>query len=356
MSSVETLSAKQKHLIGIGAAISAGCEPCTRSFVVAAREAGACERGVRFAIESGLEARTSATTVMTAFADSTFARPELDAAFRQERSLLDGLIGVAAAIASNAAPVIESRVAGARALGATHEQLRLAAQIGRTAKRGAESEVEAAFAALLDGRSDMSRCCAGGDSTCERDPASTSAAGASPCGCGVSDASSAPTRADPCGCGADAEAGFETVRIEKTKSSCSLCEDYAHKNAKKSIVVMSCEGACLRGEISRQAANHLCHELAKEKTVRLCLGGAFTKDAGQRGLVRNAARVVALEGCSTRCASRMMRGHFPDLKPEVFVTDGMCDFDRSRFGIEELPSDVVRSLGRSVATKVAERL
>jgi len=27
----------------------------------------------------------------------------------------------------------------------------------------------------------------------------------------------------------------------------------------------------------------LCHKLAPEKTIRLCLGGAFTKDAGQTG-------------------------------------------------------------------------
>jgi uncharacterized metal-binding protein len=146
------------------------------------------------------------------------------------------------------------------------------------------------------------------------------------------------------------------VRIEKTKSNCSLCEDYARAHPHKPIVVMSCEGACLRGEISRQAANHLCHRLAPDQTVRLCLGGAFTKNTGQRALIRNAARVVALEGCSIRCASRMMRGHLPDLEPEVFVTDGMCDFDRSRFRIDELPEEEIRELGRSVATQVAGRL
>lgn len=40
----------------------------------------------------------------------------------------------------------------------------------------------------------------------------------------------------------------------------------------------------LRGEVARQAANMLCHTLAPEKTVRICLGGAFTKDTGQRNL------------------------------------------------------------------------
>src|SRR5512145_3353785 len=91
--------------------------------------------------------------------------------------------------------------------------------------------------------------------------------------------------------------GYEVVRIEKTKSSCRLCEDYAARHGSKTVVVMSCEGACLRGEVARQAANILCHSLAPEKTVRICLGGAFTKDSGQRELVRNAGRLIALEGC-----------------------------------------------------------
>src|SRR5512138_1069942 len=97
--------------------------------------------------------------------------------------------------------------------------------------------------------------------------------------------------------------GYETVRIEKAKNGCHLCEEYAERQKAKPIAVICCEGACLRGEVARQAANILCHELAPEKTVRICLGGAFTKDTGQRNLVRTAQRVIALEGCFVNCAS-----------------------------------------------------
>jgi uncharacterized metal-binding protein len=119
---------------------------------------------------------------------------------------------------------------------------------------------------------------------------------------------------------------------------------------------MSCEGACLRGEISRQAANYLCFDLAPEKTVRLCLGGAFTKDAGQRSLVRNANKIVALEGCAIRCASRMMRGHFPDLAVEVIVTDTLCEFDQTLFAVNELPADEIQVLGKSAAAQVLKKM
>ena len=42
--------------------------------------------------------------------------------------------------------------------------------------------------------------------------------------------------------------GYEVVRIAKTKGSCTLCEEYAERQQKKPVAVMSCDGACLRGE------------------------------------------------------------------------------------------------------------
>lgn len=328
MTAVEILSSKNKQLIGISASIAAGCQPCTLSFAAAARDAGACERGVRFALESGLAARERATSEMSSFAEEKLAHPAIDAAFRADRAQLDALIAVAAAVASNSASRIAPTVEKARMLGASDAQIRLASEVAQVAQRGAQRETEKALEVALGGKA-QAACCTPGDEA------------ASSCGCAKDD----PSQVD-----------FEAVRIEKTRNTCSLCEEHAKRQAQKPIVVMSCEGACLRGEISRQAANHLCHVLAPENTVRLCLGSAFTKDGGQRALVRGAKRVIALDGCLVRCASRMMRGPFPSLKPEVILTDGLCDFDRSLYGAEELPADEVQRLGHAVAAKVAARL
>jgi uncharacterized metal-binding protein len=154
----------------------------------------------------------------------------------------------------------------------------------------------------------------------------------------------------------DGPLSYETVRIEKTKNICPMCEDYSRANATKPLVVMSCEGACLRGEIARRAANILCHRLIPDKTARLCLGGAFTKDTGQRGLARNGARVIALEGCFIECASRMMKGVIPGLEPEVIVADRLYDFDRTLFGINDLPEEEITAHAATVAKKVLDRL
>lgn len=149
---------------------------------------------------------------------------------------------------------------------------------------------------------------------------------------------------------------YETVQLEKTAKVCSVCEAYAEKQKEKPVAIMSCDGACLRGEVSRQAANMICHSIAPEQTVRICLGGAFTKDTGQRNLVRNAERVVALEGCLIRCASRMMNGVVEGLEPEVILTDGLFEFDKNLFGVNEMPEREIRQHAKTVAEKVVQRL
>ncbi len=149
---------------------------------------------------------------------------------------------------------------------------------------------------------------------------------------------------------------YETIKLEKTKNVCPMCEEFAKHQASKPIALMCCEGACLRGEIARRAANLICYEHASDKTVRICLGGAFTKDTGQRTLVRNAQKVIALEGCFIKCSSRMMMGVIPDLNAEVIIADKLYDFDRSLFAINEMPEKEIRNHAETVAKKIGESL
>ncbi|MBU4437963.1 MAG: putative zinc-binding protein [Firmicutes bacterium] len=149
---------------------------------------------------------------------------------------------------------------------------------------------------------------------------------------------------------------FEVIKIEKIHNICPMCEDYAKEQTEKPVVIMSCEGACLRGEISRRAANHICHDLIPDKTVRLCLGGAFTKDGGQRNLVKNAQRVIALEGCFIKCASRMIKGVVPDAEPEVIITDKLFTFDTNIFGINEMTKEEIHDNSFEVAQKIVDQL
>lgn len=147
---------------------------------------------------------------------------------------------------------------------------------------------------------------------------------------------------------------YETIKIEKVERSCPACEEYAkeHSTTMPKIAVMACEGACAKGEVARLAANIVAHKLARENTVRICLGGAFTKDTGQRNLVRRANRTIAIEGCFISCSSRMMKGVLPGLRPEIVQADLLYETSLP-FGVDEVPEEELRECAQIVANTVA---
>lgn len=151
---------------------------------------------------------------------------------------------------------------------------------------------------------------------------------------------------------------FEVVNIERTNNVCSLCEDFAEKQLKDEIPysILSCEGACLRGEVSRRVANNICFSEQPQKTSRICLGGAFTKNTGQRNLVRNAKRLIALEGCSIKCASRMMRGVIDDLEPEIILVDKYYSCDKNIFGIDEVSEQEIKQFANLATMRILEKI
>jgi uncharacterized metal-binding protein len=146
---------------------------------------------------------------------------------------------------------------------------------------------------------------------------------------------------------------YETIKIEKAKQSCPACELYAEKHytTPPRIAILACEGACAKGEVARLAANLVAHELAKERTVRICLGAAFTKDTGQRSLVRRADKTIAIEGCYIACSSRMMKGVLPGLNPEIVQADALYEASLP-FGIDEVSDEAVKKCARIVAETI----
>ena len=148
---------------------------------------------------------------------------------------------------------------------------------------------------------------------------------------------------------------YEEIKIEKVRGYCDACEDYAKKHAAApaKVAIISCEGACARGEVSRRAANMIAHKIAKENTVRICLGGAFTKAGGQRELVRT-HKAIAIEGCFISCSSRMMKGVIPELSPLIIYADEIYNEDLP-FGIDEVSDDEFNALAKIVAEEIVAK-
>ena len=173
-----TLSAKDKTLIAVGAAIAAGCRPCLERTVQLARGAGACERSIRLAIEIALEERARQIESLAEWAETVQGgKPEVDEAFRRERARLVELVTCGSALALRDAKSLPARLAGAMETGSNERMIASALAIARSVAETATSVAEAAVSDLVSsGTADPipAGCCAGVR------PASSSASG---CAC-----------------------------------------------------------------------------------------------------------------------------------------------------------------------------
>ncbi len=151
----------------------------------------------------------------------------------------------------------------------------------------------------------------------------------------------------------------DTIQVKLTEKRCELGDAYArkHTTTPPKVAVLSCEGMCLRGDVARRAATLIAHELAPERTVRVCHGGLLETSGGMRELVEQADQVLVLDGCPLACGTRLLKGAFPEIKPASVFTDGLFEFDRSLFGVDEMAEAEIKAHARTVANRViAERL
>lgn len=96
-----------------------------------------------------------------------------------------------------------------------------------------------------------------------------------------------------------------TLKITDTAGKCPIGETVGQRGMDQSkIPVLSCEGACIRGEIARQAANMV----AKEKPyARGCHGELITvPDSSIARWIKTAGKVVLIDGCFLRCHGRIL--------------------------------------------------
>ena len=98
--------------------------------------------------------------------------------------------------------------------------------------------------------------------------------------------------------------GSITLKVSSTDKVCRAGEEYGRKAVKEGkIPVFSCEGGCIKGEIARQAANLVAKN---DGYARACHGEFFTvPKADLARWVREAEKVVVIDGCSLYCHRRI---------------------------------------------------
>ena len=146
-----------------------------------------------------------------------------------------------------------------------------------------------------------------------------------------------------------------TLQVDGTAGKCPIGEITGKKNMKEqSIPVISCEGACIRGEIARQAANMV----AKEDGYRRgCHGELFSvPDSAIAKWTQEAENVVVIDGCFLKCHGRIVTN--------LVEEDRMLHFDALKhhkkyndlFDIDDVPETERKAVARDVADWVLAAL
>lgn len=120
------------------------------------------------------------------------------------------------------------------------------------------------------------------------------------------------------------------------------------------IPVLSCEGACIRGEIARQAAKMVAQ---RDPYRRVCHGELFAvPHSAIAEWVRKAPKVIVIDGCFLRCHGRIMNG--------LIDEDRLVEFDAlsyyrkytDLFDNDSVPAEERDETARAVADWVLESM
>lgn len=144
--------------------------------------------------------------------------------------------------------------------------------------------------------------------------------------------------------------------VQAVKGYCPVGERYAKEQmAKKSIPVLSCEGACIRGEIARLAANLVAQELPG--LARACHAETFfVPHSAMAAWVKEAEKVLILDGCFLKCHGRVLNNLIAE---EKVVHIEVLPFYRKYndvFLIDDVPEDERNAVAREVAAKILAKL
>ncbi|MGA2332254.1 MAG: putative zinc-binding protein [Syntrophales bacterium] len=141
------------------------------------------------------------------------------------------------------------------------------------------------------------------------------------------------------------------IVVDETTGFCAMGERVGNQNRNEGkIPVISCEGACIRGEIARLAANLV----AKEGPYRRsCHGEMFTVPTSAiAGWMNEAEKVVVIDGCFLHCHDRILKNLIDADKISQFDALSIYNKYTDIFDIDDVPEEERKNVARQVAAKV----
>lgn len=141
------------------------------------------------------------------------------------------------------------------------------------------------------------------------------------------------------------------LTVTETTARCPVGEATGQRNTREAAIpVLSCEGACIRGEIARLAA----HRVAKMPGYRRgCHGELFAvPDSAMATWVRGAEQVVVIDGCPLKCHARIVEHLVPAERLRRFNALARYQKYTDVFDIDAVPEAERNAIADQVAAWV----
>lgn len=145
------------------------------------------------------------------------------------------------------------------------------------------------------------------------------------------------------------------LEVKGTTAVCPIGEVVGAQNIRDgAIPVLSCEGACIRGEIARLAANRLGKEPGFR---RACHGELFSvPHSAMAKWVQQAGEVVVIDGCHLKCHGRIVEPLMTGGRLRSFDALGRYRKYSEMFDIDAVPEAERQAVAADVAAWVLRRL
>ena len=145
---------------------------------------------------------------------------------------------------------------------------------------------------------------------------------------------------------------LEVTAIDKVCNAGEIFGRQCQKEGK--TPVFSCEGGCIKGEIARQTANLIAKE---DGFARACHGELFSvPHTDLAKWVREANRVVIIDGCSLFCHSRIAENIISKEKLAIFDALSVHRKYADLLDVDDVPESERKKTARKVADTVLANL
>lgn len=147
-----------------------------------------------------------------------------------------------------------------------------------------------------------------------------------------------------------------TLDVQGVKGFCPAGEAFAQQQmAAGTTPVLTCEGPCIRGDIARLAGNFITQD--QPSLARACHAETFfVPHSSMAEWVRNADKVVMIDGCFLKCHGRVLQNLIPEEKIVHIDALPLHKKYNDVFSMDDVPEEERKAVAREVADKIVAAL